>query len=356
MSYEIVPARLAHVRAMVNHMRPMDRAEIEGWGMDPKRVLHWLYRDSSIKKAALVDGEVAAIWGVQGAALDDTGMPWAFTAPAIERAKLAFYRETRREVEEMLSTKRSLRTYVLASYGASMAFFSRFGFQFGPPEPIGKNKTAYRLMTLNRPDPDRQPFIICALPRSRTYWLSKFLSYGGWTCHHEAAVQMRSLNDAVEFFARPRTGSAETGISPGWKLLRHYVPGLRTVVVRRSADEVVDAMMAVDVSGVATYDRAKLTRNMQYMDRALDKITGPEVLTVRYADLDREETCASIFSHCLPFEFCADWWNEMRERNLQADVRSALRYYHANRAAIDRFKAACKSELWRLARAGLVRA
>lgn len=355
MSYEIVPARLEHVRAMVNTMRPMDRAEIEGWGLTPRRVLHCLYRDLFTKKAALVDGETAAIWGIQGSALSDFGMPWAFTAPPIERAKMAFYRETHREIAEMLVTRRSLKTYVLASYDASRQFFGRFGFRFGPPEPLGQNGTPYQLMTLNRPDPDRRPFLICALPRSRTYWLSRLLSYGDWTCHHEAAVRMRSINDAVEFFDRPRSGSAETGVSPGWKLLRHYVPDLRTVVVRRPVEDVVDAMMAVDVSGVATYDREKLTRNMRYMDRALDRIAAcPDVLTVQYADLDQEETCAAVFSHCLPHALPSYWWNEMRGRNLQTDVRRALHYYHANRAAIDRFKASCKTELWRLARLGLV--
>jgi hypothetical protein len=40
-----------------------------------------------------------------------------------------------------------------------------------------------------------RPFMIFALPRSRTAWLSEFLSYQGWTCWHEIAIQMRDFSE-----------------------------------------------------------------------------------------------------------------------------------------------------------------
>ena len=199
------------------------------------------------------------------------------------------------------------------------------------------------------------PFVIYALPRSRTAWLARFLSYGGWTCHHEIAIQMRSIDDVIELFSRSKTGTAETGITPGWKLLHHLVPNLRAAVIRRPVDEVVEAVLAVDVSGVATYDRAVLRRNMEYMDRCLERIAADsEALVVNYSDLEREETCATLFERCLPFEFDRDWWESLRAQNIQADVKSMLRYYLANREAINRFKTTCKAEVRRLAYAGLI--
>ena len=77
------------------------------------------------------------------------------------------------------------------------------------------------------------PFIVYALPRSRTKWLSRFLTYGGWTCWHDVAVGMRSMADVDRFFARPNTGTAETGAAPGWMLLAQRFPDMRVVVVRR---------------------------------------------------------------------------------------------------------------------------
>ena len=32
-------------------------------------------------------------------------------------------------------------------------------------------------------------FIVFAMPRSRSYWLSRFLSYEGWHCGHEEALR-----------------------------------------------------------------------------------------------------------------------------------------------------------------------
>ena len=152
MTHQIVTARLEHVRAIVRTMRPMDRAEIEGMGLCVRHTLHHLWRNSSLRKAALVEGEVAAVWGLEGPMLDDVGMPWAFTAPAVERARLAFYRETRAEIEAMLHVKRRLQTYVLADYARAIRFFGRFGFQFCEPAPLVAGGPTFRRMILERPD------------------------------------------------------------------------------------------------------------------------------------------------------------------------------------------------------------
>ena len=206
-------------------------------------------------------------------------------------------------------------------------------------------------MTLSR-DP---PFIVYGLPRSRTAWIAAFLTYRDGTCHHAVAITMRSVADVASFFQRPRTGAAETAAAPGARMLRYLVPGLREVVVRRPVADVVDAMLRVDVSGVATYDRAKLVRNMEYNSRALDRVARHKgVLVLDYADLDMEDACSAIFKHCLPYSFDREWWKRLRPQNIQADTKEVLRYYFANREAVERFKVACKSEIRRLAYAGLI--
>lgn len=355
MTYEIVPARLEHVRMMARTMRPLDRAEIEGFGLCVRHTLHWLWRDSPMRRAALVDGEVAAIWGYQGALMSDEVVPWLFTAPAIERAKLAFYREARREIDEMLALHGRLHCHVLAAYKQSVRFFEVMGFKIDAGEPIGRDGTLYRLMTLERPHPDRHPFIVYGLPRSRTAWLSSFLSYGDFVCHHEAAITMRCVSDIVSFFNRPRTGTCETAAAQGWKLLHHHVPDIRAVVVRRPVDEVVAAILAMDTRGAVIYDERMLRRNMEYGARMLDKISAhPGVLAVDYADLDDPGACAAIFEHCLSEPFDATWWKSLKDQNIQVDPVENLRYYHSNRDSVDGFKRACRSEINRLARARLI--
>jgi hypothetical protein len=151
------------------------------------------------------------------------------------------------------------------------------------------------------------------------------------------------------FFAQENTGAAETAAGPGWRLLHHHFPEMRKVVVRRPVADVVEAMMRMDVGGVATYDRDKLTRIMVRSRRDLDALSAvPGVLTVDFDDLIREDACAAVFEHCLPFEFDRAWWEGLRLRNIQIVMKHFLLYYYANREAVEGFKRSCKRELRRL--------
>lgn len=195
------------------------------------------------------------------------------------------------------------------------------------------------------------PFIIYALPRSRTAWLAKFLTYGEWTCYHEQAIYMTNMEDVKALFECPNIGMAETAAAQGRYLIRHVVPDIREVVILRPVEEVVESMMAVDISGLATYDKTALRKGMEYSDRVLQKISkDPNVLTVNYCDLDKPEVCARIFEHCLPYVFDRDWWESMKDKNIQADVRAVIRYYYKYKETIEAFKRHCKSEILRLHR------
>lgn len=198
------------------------------------------------------------------------------------------------------------------------------------------------------------PFIVYALPRSRTAWLSKFLSYREWRCYHEQAIYMRSVDDIKEIFSCPNTGVAETAAAQGRYLIRHAAPNIREVVVFRPVEEVVDSMMKADVSGMVTYDRHLLKKGMSYSDRVLHKIAKDKnVLSINYHDMDNPEICARIFEHCLPYSFDKIWWESLKDKNIQADIKAILRYYYKYRESVELFKRLCKSELFRLRRMDL---
>lgn len=200
------------------------------------------------------------------------------------------------------------------------------------------------------------PFCIYGLPRSRTSWLSMFLSYKDWNCHHERAMYMRSMADVVELFSTPNTGSAETGAPYGRCLLKYFVPNLKEVVILRPVDEVVDSLMNLDVSEVATFDRNKLRKIIERGERALKRIiTDPNVLVVNYSDLDKEETCARIFEFCLPYKFDREWWGYYKNKNIQVNMKLLLLYRFQNKPSIDSFKSLCKRELIRLCRLGEIK-
>lgn len=341
-------------------MRAEDRAEIEAVGLVVRHTLVTLYRRTPQPRVALIDGQVAAVWGDAAPLLADTGVVWMFTADPVERLPLAFFREAKAEIAGYLTYRRSLRTQVACCYGRALRFLRMLGFDLGDTVLNGK----YREITIKQRDSSlaslmkRPFFVIYALPRSRTAWLSRFLSYGDWQCLHEQAILLRDVHDMKQLLACPRLGVAETAAGPGWRLLKHYAPNHQAIVIRRPVGETVAAMIEAGRKAGVSYDEAQLRRIMTYSDRCLAQISAePGTLTVPYDALDNEETCRRIFEACLPYPFDRGWWQECRERNIQVDLTAFYQRYHAARGQVEDFKRECRRELSRLVRAGeIVRA
>jgi len=194
-------------------------------------------------------------------------------------------------------------------------------------------------------------FIVHALPRSRTAWMSAFLSYGEWQCGHELSVTMRSWEDVEKLLRREKFGTVETGVSPAWSLIDMTFPDVRHAVVFRPVEDVVESCRALDISAVATYDFDLLRRNLRYFERSLQRIARqPGVLAMDHTKLDSEDGCRRLFEYCLPYEFDRDWWQSLRHRDIQVDVVEYLRYYHQHWSEIDALKRECRSVLRRIAR------
>ena len=47
------------------------------------------------------------------------------------------------------------------------------------------------------------PFVVFALPRSRSAWLARFLTWGDWMCGHDELRHCRSLDDVRAWLAMP---------------------------------------------------------------------------------------------------------------------------------------------------------
>lgn len=186
------------------------------------------------------------------------------------------------------------------------------------------------------------PFVVLALPRSRTYWLSRFLSYGGWTCGHEELRHMRSLEDARAWLSLPATGTTETAAAPWWRTLRTLAPQTRVVVVRRPPADVFDSLMRLGVA----FDETVLRAQLRYLDGKLDQIEAriPGVLSVPFDELMHESTCAQVFEHCLPFRHDPAWWARIAALNLQIDMPALMRYMAAYRPQLKKFAALAKQQ------------
>lgn len=174
------------------------------------------------------------------------------------------------------------------------------------------------------------PFVIFGLPRSRTFWLSRYLSYGGWECAHEEARHMRSPEDVAAWLAIPCQGAAETAAAPFWRTLHRLRPDARVVVVRRAP---ADVLASLGRLGIA-FDADALGAVIRGLDGKLDQIEArwPGALSVRFEDLAEEATCARVFEHCLPFRHDPAWWRLLSAMNLQTNMPALMRYCEAFRS------------------------
>lgn len=147
--YEIVDARPVHLSMVARRLREADRLEILAAGVEPRHVMFILWRNSTHRTAAFVDGEIAMVGGCAGTLASPTGEPWLFTTAAIERVPMAFAKESRRWLSEVLRTKSCLRTACHASYEKSARFWTMLGFKVGAPERCATGEL-FRPMVLER--------------------------------------------------------------------------------------------------------------------------------------------------------------------------------------------------------------
>jgi hypothetical protein len=186
----------------------------------------------------------------------------------------------------------------------------------------------------------KPPFIVLALPRSRTVWLSKYLSYRDWHCGHDEIAHMRSLDDVRAWYSQPSIGSVETAAAPFWRLLERFAPGIRVVTVRRPVEDVLASVMRA----VPFADPIAMVRLLWAADRKLDQVEArvPGVVSVRYDDLVHEATCARVFEHCLGERHNTFWWASLDPIEISGNLAAQIRYCVAYLPALTKLAQAAR--------------
>lgn len=185
-----------------------------------------------------------------------------------------------------------------------------------------------------------QPFIILGMPRSRTYWLSRFLSYGSWHCGHDELQHCRSLDDVRSWFAQPDIGTVETAAAPFWRLLPKDA---KVVTVRRPIEEVLDSVMRV----LPGSDMAAMDKLLRGVDRKLDQVEARilGVMRVEYRYLAHESVCKTVFEHCLPYQHDHDWWTSWNAQHVSGNLAAQVRYCRAYMPQIRKMERAAKQAI-----------
>jgi len=162
------------------------------------------------------------------------------------------------------------------------------------------------------------PFIVYALPRSRTAWLANLLNYPFTSPLQPVAHDVAPLCKSVEGFIKAYKeegmwGSVEIGGMIGWQVIRKEMPELKTVVLRRPLQEVYNSITMMGYQGNLTY--------LAEYNAMLDLIAEqPDVYSINSSDLDAPVVGKWLFEYLLELEFDFDWWYKLSQVNIQVNM------------------------------------
>ena len=160
-------------------------------------------------------------------------------------------------------------------------------------------------------------FFVLALPRSRTKWLSRFLSYDGQICGHDTGVRANSLDEFLEPFKSGKlAGSVETAGMLGWKILKKEFPKAKFLAIFRPEQEVLQSLLQLGVNGWNDL-QVRLPMLQSYANSG-------NVQSFSFQDLYRPEVCRWIFEQCLEKPWDDDWYEDLRAKNIQIDFRERM--------------------------------
>jgi hypothetical protein len=171
------------------------------------------------------------------------------------------------------------------------------------------------------------PFLVVGLPRSRTAWLAKFLSYQGRVCRHEPSLRWESLAD----FARWLDGS-EGASDTMMTFLAHEVqrrrPDIPLLVIRRPRFEVLESLNRLPYK-----KEPWLPAWLEKMDARLDRIEDElDCFVLNFHELDLPMECRLAGLHCLGVLPDPRYVTVRINENVQADINETQRLVKENEA------------------------
>lgn len=129
MKIEISEAKAWHVGAILRRMRVDHEAAMRQMNVNLHHELRAKFLCSYYRRAGFIDGELAAVWGVEGTSLSAEGLPWLVLSQYAVKFPVAVLRYARKEIAYLARTKVRLVTTVVPSDEAAQRLVAFLGFE-----------------------------------------------------------------------------------------------------------------------------------------------------------------------------------------------------------------------------------
>ncbi len=131
---EIVPSTMDHAKELAQTLRFADKQEAIAAGLVPDKALFHSFNSALYRKTGLVNGRVAAMWGISGSPLGVVGQPYLITGSYVEDiSPIKFAKIYKQEVEEMKKYFSLLENYVDSTYKGAVRMLRIAGFELSEP-------------------------------------------------------------------------------------------------------------------------------------------------------------------------------------------------------------------------------
>ena len=154
-------------------------------------------------------------------------------------------------------------------------------------------------------------FVVVGYPRSRTRWLSRFLTDDKISCLHEPLTLTRQ--DLYDFI-KCGNGVSDSHLIMSIDDIIKCIPNVKIILIKRPRIEVVESLMNIG-----------LALNVETMDKIDDIINDlqskPNVLTVDYKDINKHHK--EIYEFAMGYE-CPEEKSKLININIQYSKEELL--------------------------------
>ena len=136
---EMIPTTEAHMRILAQTMREEDRREVELFGWTPAQATQESLSGAIYGTTALVNGKIAACWGLGATDDPKVGKPYLLTNyESLNVSPIRFAKIYKREVAKMLKMFPILENYCDSCHHSALRLLRICGFTVGKPESFGQ--------------------------------------------------------------------------------------------------------------------------------------------------------------------------------------------------------------------------
>lgn len=149
----IVPATVGHAERIAEHLRDEDRAELVA-AVGPRlaaEVVRESIERSMMARALLIDGEVAAIYGVAPSVLPEAGIVWMVTGTLVDDHPRLFWEQCKRRLTDVFERYEAVFNWVDARYSRSLNWLRHLGFTVdSEPDAYGFEQRPFHFICRRR--------------------------------------------------------------------------------------------------------------------------------------------------------------------------------------------------------------